>query len=192
MLISDWIANEFGSKLGLLRRVRYDLAYFFGAYRNASPSRLESFDRLVFICSGNICRSPFGEAVSRKLGFATVSFGLHCRGGDEAFKKTLDYAHRTGVEIASHRSQNIAAYQAQKKDLLIVMEPKHLAELERLFPNTQKLLIGLVSKMKTVYLHDPYNTNQFFFDKCLKNIADATCALIESDKAVMLNKSGDE
>ncbi|MDM7859643.1 hypothetical protein QTP81_03350 [Alteromonas sp. ASW11-36] len=183
MSIFGWVANEFGSKQGLLRRVKFDLAYLLGAYRNASPSKLTAFNRLVFICSGNICRSPYGEAISRALGFPTVSYGLHCRGGDPAFAKTLDFAQRMEVEVSNHRSQNIEDYRPEGKDLLVVMEPRHLSELEEMFPQTQKILIGLVSPMRTAYLHDPYNTNQYFFDKCLENIAIATQRLIESDNA---------
>ncbi|MCW8107268.1 hypothetical protein OPS25_01955 [Alteromonas ponticola] len=176
--VTQYIANEFGSKKGLLRYVFFGIKNIFGNYNNAAHGEFKDVERLVFICSGNICRSPFGEAVSLREKFPAVSYGLHCRGDDPAFERTLKFAKELGYDLTTHRSQHISKYSPLDSDLLVVMEPAHLLELEALFPNSKKVLIGLLSQSKTVYLHDPYNTNDHFFVKCLKSIEFATKKLI--------------
>ena len=179
MSISQYIADTYGSKRGLARYIKFNALASLGAYRHAKGNHVQHTQRLIYICSGNICRSPFGEFVAHKADFPAISFGLHCRGGDPAFAKTLDYAQRHNYALDSHRSTNMQDYEPEDGDLLIVMEPAHLAELDALYPNQNKVLIGLYAKPKTVYLHDPYNTNQVFFDKCMAQIEQATQALIK-------------
>lgn len=182
MNYSKFIADTYGSKRGLARFIKFNTKRFFGSYRAADHKNVSHIKRLIFICSGNICRSPFGEAVSMKVGFPAISFGLHCRGGDPAFEKTLDYAQRHGYNLERHRSARMADYQPQPGDLLIVMEPAHLDELNRLYPDQDKILIGRYADNPTVYLHDPFNTNQIFFDKCMQQIEEATLSLINTIK----------
>ncbi|NMH59049.1 low molecular weight phosphatase family protein [Alteromonas ponticola] len=176
--VSQKIADEFGSKRGLLRFLVFGIKNSFGHYKKATKVDLRDVRRLVFICSGNICRSPFGEEVSKVNDFEAVSYGLHCRGGDPAFEKTLHFSKELGYDLHAHRSQHISNYEPKTNDLLVVMEPAHLLELERLFPESKKVLIGILSSQRTVYLHDPYNTNDYFFLKCLRSIEIATKKLI--------------
>lgn len=182
MNYTKYIADNYGSKRGLARYIKFNLKHLLGTYRSADRDQVGKVERLIYICSGNICRSPFGEAVSMKAGFPAISFGLHCRGDDEAFEKTLHYAKRHGYNLERHRSARMQDYQPMPDDLLIVMEPAHLDQLNKLYPEQNKVLIGRFANKPTVYLHDPYNTNQVFFDKCMQQIEEATLSLINTIK----------
>lgn len=179
MSISQYIADEFGSKRGLARYLKFNLLRLTGRYNRAGRRAVAGTTRLIFICSGNICRSPFGEAVSLDAGFPAISFGLHCRGNDPAFEKTLDFAKRHNYPLTEHRSSNMQDYVPQTGDLLIVTEPAHLAVINQQYPDQPAILLGLFASPKTAYLHDPFNTNQVFFDKCMRRIEQATLQLIK-------------
>ncbi|WP_018983103.1 arsenate-mycothiol transferase ArsC [Salinimonas chungwhensis] len=182
MSVSQYIADTYGSKRGLARYVKFNARRWLGAYKGSCGEQIKGTKRLIFICSGNICRSPFGEYVAHRANFPADSYGLHCRGGDEAFAKTLDYGRRHEYPVEEHRSKHINDYTPQEDDLLVVMEPAHLDELDALFPETKKVLLGLFADPPTVYLHDPFNTNVIFFNKCMKKIELATRSLIEAIK----------
>lgn len=171
-MLADWIADNYGSKTGLLRYCRFNAKALFGAYKTNSGSS-QPFKRLVFLCSGNICRSPYGEVVARSLGVDTISFGLHCRGGDPANERAVAYAAKRGLDLSGHRSQHISLYEPQCGDLMLVMEPSHLVHLQALNLGVETHFIGSFVKPSTVYLHDPYNTNDIFFEHCLGIIHDA-------------------
>ena len=53
--------------------------------------------RLVFVCSGNICRSPFAAEYARALGLPSASFGLHADDGAAANPQALAAARRRGI-----------------------------------------------------------------------------------------------
>lgn len=178
--ISSKIANQFGSKKGLLRFVYFGAIQKLGLFNQFKPKDLKKVKRLVYVCSGNICRSPLGEFVAHANDFPSISFGLHCRGDDPAFSKTLTYGQKKGYPIEQHRSTNMKEYQPSESDLLIVMEPAHAKELKELFPNVQQVLLGFLTDWNNVYIHDPYNTNVYFFERCMEQISLATERLIRS------------
>lgn len=148
----------------------------FDRYKNVT---INDVQRLVFICAGNICRSPLAEAVARDAGITTASFGLECRGGDKADPRAIAYAVSKGLDLDQHITRNISDYVPQAGDLLLGMEPCHAKALEELFgPATMISLIGLWLPDSKAYIHDPYNTNEIFFSRCEDEVTNATLALV--------------
>ena len=82
--LTQYISDNFSSKRGLIAALKYKLLYLFGFYRVYQHIDFNTVSRLVFVCSGNICRSPFGEYIAKAKGLNAVSYGLQCRGGDKA------------------------------------------------------------------------------------------------------------
>ena len=166
--VTEAIKNRYGSKKGLLRYVAYELLRMFGIYRSLTKIDFAQVKRLVFVCHGNICRSPLGEAVARKHGVATTSFGLDTRGNDSADRRAIAWAQANGYSLQEHITKRVDQYEPQAGDLLIGMEPKHIHGLRARFAQApvQITLIGLWLESPLAYLHDPYNANGEYFDKC--------------------------
>lgn len=114
----------------------------------------------------------------------TESFGLHCRGGDKADPRAIEFAKAHGMSLEQHITRNIADYQMRPGDLLIGMEPKHLLELRNRFPQdwSKMTLAGLWLNNPQPYLHDPFNTNQIFFSKCEVCVIQSTQAIASKVK----------
>lgn len=172
------IKNRFGSKKGLLRAGHFQARLLLGAFRRYRHIDLSKIERLVFICSGNICRSPLAEIVAKDAGIDSVSYGLHTRGGDKADPRAIAFAESIGLSLEEHVTQNIKDYQAKPGDLLVGMEPKHNREMEQLFGlETPMTLAGLWLESPRPYIHDPHNTNPKFFESCERQVTDATRGL---------------
>jgi len=170
MSLSNHIANTYGSKKGMLRFYKYRLLSMFSSnYRSLLPQRGQ-VKRLVFICSGNICRSAFGEAVSRKLGFPAVSYGLHCRGGDTANERAMAFAKENGYELENHVTQNINSYEPQSGDLVLFVEPSHYRQAPDCIRESQFIYLGRYTSVRNLYLHDPFSANNSYFVKNMKAI----------------------
>lgn len=179
--LSVKIKNNYGSKLGLLRYAVYELLRILGFYRSFKKVDFTQVQRLVFVCHGNICRSPLGEAVARKQGVATISFGLSTRGNAPADPRAITWAEANGYELLRHRTLRVDQYQPQIGDLLIGMEPKHVYALSKNFCHSpvQITLAGLWLNSPIAYLHDPYNTDQKYFSRCETFVVSATNELIK-------------
>jgi protein-tyrosine-phosphatase len=100
-------------------------------------NRPESF-RLLFVCSGNTCRSPLAEALAeRELGnlgwrVEVRSAGVSALSGTPASSGSIDAGRRHGLDLTAHRSRDLDAALIDWADLILVMSPSHLVRLAEL------------------------------------------------------------
>src|SRR5262245_55242849 len=80
--------------------------------------------RVLVLCHGNICRSPFAEALltARIPGLEVRSAGLHAADGHPADPSAVACAQRMGVSLAAHRSARVTAELVAWADLVLVMQ----------------------------------------------------------------------
>lgn len=174
-----WIYNRFGSKTGLMRYAQHESLRLLGAYRRFKPSKLEPPKRLVFVCMGNICRSPLGEAVARQMGVEATSYGLSTRGNDPADPRAAQFAQQENYDLSQHRTRPIEQYSPTAGDWLVCMEPKQAYRLYRMYSATPIALLGLYGTSTRAYIHDPFNTNAAYFEHCEQLVVHATRALVQ-------------
>lgn len=165
--LTQYINDNFSSKRGLIAALKYKLLYLFGFYRVYQHIDFSTVNRLVFICSGNVCRSPFGEYMAKAKGLSAVSFGLHCRGGDKADPRAIHEASIREVDMQNHITRNISEYKSEKGDLVLVMEPQHLSQLNASNVRYEQItFVPLWCEHPTPYLSDPFTSNDIFFNRC--------------------------
>lgn len=81
------------------------------------------FERILVVCTGNICRSPVGEALLRtRVPERTVeSAGLGALAGHEVEPTARELAEADGLDVADHRARQISRDMLQQADLVLVM-----------------------------------------------------------------------
>ncbi len=91
----------------------------------------EPIFRILFVCTGNTCRSPMAEGVLRKeMGaegrmLEVGSAGMAAAEGAPATAPSIEVAGRDGVDLNSHRSRRLTRALVNQADLILVMEPGH-------------------------------------------------------------------
>ncbi|MDP2956738.1 MAG: low molecular weight protein arginine phosphatase [Longimicrobiales bacterium] len=102
---------------------------------DAELSVTESF-RLLFVCTGNTCRSPLAEAIARRalgtLGWSNVevrSAGVATVDGGSASEGSAGVALRHGLDLSHHRSTVVTPELLKWADLVLTMSPRHLARV---------------------------------------------------------------
>jgi len=110
-LLNRLVYERFGSKSGLLRYFCHFFLAKMGVYRRFYSIRPDKYQRLVFICSGNICRSPLAEAYARSLGKTAASCGLYCGDGYPADPRAHNFAKSQGLTLEDHKTVNVADFQ---------------------------------------------------------------------------------
>lgn len=97
--------------------------------------------RILFVCLGNICRSPLVEVVARtalaQAGLDTVV--ASCGTGDwhvgeEADARMIAAARAAGHDLAAHRARQLCAADYRQFDLLLAMDHANLAQLRERAP----------------------------------------------------------
>lgn len=95
--------------------------------------------RLLFVCTGNTCRSALAEVLARReaieRGLADVevsSAGTSAWDGSPASDGALLVALERGLDLSSHRAQQLTRELVQSHDVVLVMGPHHLERAEAL------------------------------------------------------------
>ncbi len=89
--------------------------------------------RLLFVCTGNTCRSPLAEAIARResslRGWSTVearSAGIFATDGEPASAGAREVAELGGVDLSGHRAAMITPQAIEWADLVVGMSESHL------------------------------------------------------------------
>ena len=155
---------------------------WFGSYRMFRSLDWRRVDRLIFICHGNICRSPLAEVYAQSLGVEVASYGLSCRKDARADPRAIAYAESINLDLSGHRTRNIAEFDARPSDLLVVMEPSHLDGVKHVARQAQVTLAGLWLPSPSPYIHDPFRANETFFARCESMVASSAGVLVDHVK----------
>jgi protein-tyrosine-phosphatase len=85
--------------------------------------------RVLFVCTGNICRSPFAEAVARRAGLDVESAGLSAYEGAGPTDDALAVARELGYDLSSHRARPLTKEMLERADLVVGMTAAHVSAL---------------------------------------------------------------
>lgn len=106
--------------------------------------------RLLFVCSGNICRSPTAEGVMRRLAHAASlevevdSAGLGgWHAGEPPDPRTVRHARARGYDLSSLRARQIGAADFLFFDRVFAMDQGHLRDLRRMAPELHRAKVSL-------------------------------------------------
>lgn len=93
--------------------------------------------KLLFVCTGNTCRSPMAEGLARQMLGESVqvgSAGMHAGVGESASIHALEVLKEQNVDLTRHRSRRIRAELMADADWIIPMTKAQEEALKCLFP----------------------------------------------------------
>jgi protein-tyrosine phosphatase len=136
-------------------------------------------DRLVFVCSGNICRSPFAEQLAKSHGHAACSMGLRADPGVAADPVAKFVATQFGVSLAHHRARQFDPEAISRNDLVIGFEVWHALAIEQLIGerSSNVRLVGAFSTAWNYHIQDPYGLPEVSFRCAFERVERCIVAL---------------
>jgi len=148
--------------------------------------------RILFVCLGNICRSPSAEGVLRSLLAARApqlsveidSAGTHdYHVGEPPDERAIAAARRRGIDLSGLRARIVRASDFDYYDLILAMDEQNLRELRRRAPAQRqeriRLLMEFVPAASARAVPDPYYGGPQGFEQVLDLLEEAAAGLLQ-------------
>lgn len=148
-----------------------------GFVRDGRPSRL------LFVCLGNICRSPFAEALAKADGLSAESVGFIGPGRNPP-REAISAAGRLGVEHGDHLSREITRADVDAAELIVVFDRFNARRVRSAFPAGSSKMVWL-GDLDPVWtgkraIIDPWGRGDDFFDRTFERIQRCVAELSEA------------
>ena len=147
--------------------------------------------RVLFVCMGNICRSPTAEAVFRDLlereaaglGIEADSAGTHAyHTGSAPDPRAAAAALRRGIDMSQLRARVVEAADFERFNLLLAMDEQNLRHLQRMAPpdrrNRVRLFLEFAPDLARREVPDPYYGGETGFEEVLDLVEEAARGLL--------------
>jgi protein-tyrosine-phosphatase len=130
--------------------------------------------KILFVCTGNTCRSPFAVAVARRGGHADAeSAGLAAYAGDGPPVDAVSVARERGLDLSTHRARPLDTEMLDRAEVVVGMTAAHVGELEARGAHGKARLLG------TADIADPIDRGPEAYRRAYDQIETAVQALLE-------------
>lgn len=153
--------------------------------------------RVLFVCMGNICRSPTAEGVFRKLleghpDLAAIDFdsaGTHgYHAGHPPDRRAIAAAKRRGIDISDLKARPVDTSDFEAFDLILAMDEDNLADLRTMSREQHhgkiRLLMSYADSSHLMSVPDPYYGGSVGFERVLDLLEAAMRGLLEELSSV--------
>jgi protein-tyrosine phosphatase len=159
------------------------------------PISLAMSTRVLFVCMGNICRSPMAEGLFRhqvrQAGLDDVvriasagTHGFHV--GEAPDKRAVAAVAKRGIDITDLCGRQVVDRDFEDYDLILAMDWDNLSLLQQRAPKRVhhkiQLLMRFATDHESAIIPDPYYGNAQGFEQVLDYIQDACTGLLEVAK----------
>lgn len=125
---------------------------------------------VVFVCTGNTCRSPMAAALATQLIKAqVVSAGVYAGDGYPASQNAVQAMADMGIDIKNHQSTQLTTELLENASLVLTMTASHLHAVKTLNPTVNAYTLGAYANTNTG-ISDPFGGDLNIYKSCATQI----------------------
>jgi protein-tyrosine phosphatase len=132
------------------------------------------FNRIIVVCTGNICRSPIGEGLlkarlhDRKIDISSAGIGALV--GHPADPLAVEVAADHGLDISAHRAQQATSSLLSSMDLVLTLDQSHSDWINARYPQLRGRVHKIMKWHENADIADPYRQPKAAFEQAWTDI----------------------
>ncbi len=150
--------------------------------------------KIMFICTGNICRSAMAEAMLKDMlkeqkNIEVYSSGIYADTGDIPTQHAVEVMKENyNIDLTKHRATHIKESQIEKMDIILCATLSHKVIVQQLYPElsnkiyTIKEYAGLAKEKNNYDISDPWGYSKAVYQECAKEIEECLNKICEKIK----------
>lgn len=145
---------------------------------------------ILFVCTGNTCRSPMAEGIlnylsfKEDLNFKAKSAGIFARQGGDISPNSIESMKELDMDISHYKSKSIESLELEDMDLILVMGKSHKEFLVNRYPHLQEkvFLLNQYAFGKNQDIQDPFGGDLEDYKSVVDEIYNAILEIIRRTK----------
>lgn len=138
---------------------------------------------IIFVCSGNTCRSAMAEALMKiyienneklKSKIQVYSCGIFAEDGDMAMHNAIEAMKEYGIDLKTHRATNIRNANIEKMDLILCAKKSHKQTVGQLYPSLREKIYTIKEyagfEELDIDIKDPWGYDIEIYRSCASEI----------------------
>lgn len=144
--------------------------------------------KLMFICTGNICRSAMAHKLMEKMikdakrkEIDVYSCGVFAQNGDKSTHQAIEVMEEYGVNLKDHTATNIRNAPIQEMELILCMTQSHKYSVLQMYPELQGKVVTLKEYIgeENLDIADPWGYDITIYRFCAAEIEKCLQLLLE-------------
>lgn len=147
--------------------------------------------RIIFVCTGNTCRSPMAEAIFRDIivekgidkNFQVSSAGIYSFEGDPASYQAIEVMKKEfGIDLKTHRAKIIDDSDIEKADIILTMTKHHRDMIIDIYPEASEkvhILKEFAGIKEDTDVIDPFGQDYDTYKSCANEIEELLVEILE-------------